>query len=139
MIAATWGTGQVLLDILWFFLLFIEVWLIISIFVDIFQRHDMKGWLKALWVLLVIVFPLVGIVAYLIIYGDEMKVHARQAAQEQDRAFQDYVRQAVGATSPADELTRLAALRDKGTITEEEFQRLKSRVIDGHSATTRSS
>jgi hypothetical protein len=139
MIAATWGTGQVLLDILWFFLLFIEVWLIISIFIDIFQRHDMKGWLKALWVLLVIVFPLVGIVAYLIIYGDEMKVHARQAAQEQDRAFQDYVRQAVGATSPADELTRLAALRDKGTITEEEFQRLKSRVIDEHSATTRSS
>ena len=129
--AATWGTGQVLLDIVWFFLLLIEVWLIFTIFVDIFRRHDMRGWMKALWVVLVIVLPLVGIVAYLIIYGDEMRVHAQKAADEDDSALRDYIRQAAGRYSPADELTRLAELRDNGTITSAEFERLKDKVVNG--------
>ena len=129
--ATTWGTGQVLLDIVWFFLLLIEVWLIFTIFVDIFRRHDMRGWVKALWVVLVIVLPLVGIVAYLIIYGDEMRVHAQKAADEDDRALRDYIRQAAGRYSPADELTRLAELRDNGTITSAEFERLKDKVVNG--------
>jgi hypothetical protein len=51
------GYGPGLLDILWFFLLFIEIWLLITVFIDIFRRHDMKGWLKAFWVLFVIIFP----------------------------------------------------------------------------------
>ena len=129
--ATTWGTGQVLLDIVWFFLLLIEVWLMFTIFVDIFRRHDMRGWLKALWVVLVIVLPLVGIVAYLIIYGDEMRVHAQKVEDEDDRAMRDYIRQAAGRYSPADELTRLAELRDNGTITSAEFERLKDKVVNG--------
>src|SRR5579864_9058111 len=108
MLGTTWGTGQVLFDILWFFLLFIEVWLIITIFVDIFRRHDMRGWLKAVWILLVILVPLVGIVLYLIIYGDEMRVHAQRAVEEQDRELRDYVGNAARMSSPADELSRLA-------------------------------
>jgi len=130
MVGATWGTGQVLLDIVWFFLLFIEVWLMISIFIDIFRRHDMKGWLKAIWTILVIVFPLVGIVLYLIVYGDEMRVHAQRDTQEQDRAFREYLRQKAGASSPADELRQLAELRDKGVINDEEFVQLKSKVVN---------
>ena len=129
--ATTWGTGQVLLDIVWFFLLLIEVWLMFTIFVDIFRRHDMRGWVKALWVVLVIVLPLVGIVAYLIIYGDEMRVHAQKEAAQDDRALSDYIRQAAGRYSPADELTRLAELRDNGTITSAEFERLKDKVVNG--------
>ena len=129
--ATTWGTGQVLLDIVWFFLLLIEVWLMFTIFVDIFRRHDMRGWVKALWVVLVIVLPLVGIVAYLIIYGDEMRVHAQKVEDEDDRAMRDYIRQAAGRYSPADELTRLAELRDNGTITSAEFERLKDKVVNG--------
>ncbi|HEY1827994.1 MAG TPA: SHOCT domain-containing protein [Acidimicrobiales bacterium] len=129
MIGTTWGTGQVLLDTLWFFLFIVEVWLMISIFIDIFRRHDMKGWLKAFWVFLVIVVPLIGIILYLIIYGDEMRVHAQQAAQDYDRALRDYVQHAAGH-SPATELERLAALRTNGTINDDEFEQLKAKVVN---------
>jgi hypothetical protein len=130
-LATTWGTGQVLLDLVWFFLLFIEIWLMISIFIDIFRRHDMKGWLKAFWVIVVIVAPIVGIVLYLILYGDEMRVHAQQSSEQQEKAFRDYVRQAAGTYKPSEELTRLADLRDRGIISDEEFSRLKNKVITG--------
>lgn len=130
MIAATWGTGQVLLDILWFFLFFIEVWLMVTIFIDIFRRHDMKGWLKAFWVLFVIVLPLVGILLYLIIYGDEMRVHAQQQAVSDQRALNQHLRAAGGTPpSPSEELAHLADLRDRGIITDEEFERIKARVV----------
>jgi uncharacterized protein with PQ loop repeat len=128
MLGVTWGTGQVLLDMLWFFLFVVEVWLIFTIFVDIFRRHDMKGWLKAFWVVLVILFPLVGIVLYLIIYGNEMKVHAQQAVNAQDRAFRAYVQNAAGPNS-VDDLSRLADFRDRGIITDEEFERMKAKVV----------
>jgi hypothetical protein len=128
LVATTWGTGQVLLDMLWFFLFIIEIWLMISIFIDVFRRHDMKGWLKALWVVVVIIAPIIGIVLYLILYGDQMRVHAQQAAQERERAFRGYVRDAAGP-SPAEELARLADLRDRGIINDEEFLRLKERVV----------
>jgi hypothetical protein len=128
MTGVTWGTGQVLLDMLWFFLLLVEIWLMITIFIDIFRRHDMRGWLKAFWVLVVIVVPLLGILLYLILYGNEMRVHAQQAAQEQQDAFRSYV-QNVAGSSPADELTRLAELRSQGVITEDEFGRLKARIV----------
>jgi hypothetical protein len=128
MVGATWGTGQVLLDMLWFFLLVVEIWLMITIFVDVFRRHDMRGWLKAFWVLTVIIVPLLGILLYLILYGNEMKVHAQQAAQDQQEAFRAYVKQ-VSGSSPADELTRLADLRTKGVITDDEFEHLKARIV----------
>ncbi len=128
--ATTWGTGQVLLDMLWFFLFIIEIWLMISIFIDIFRRHDMKGWLKALWVVAVIVAPFIGILLYLVFYGNEMRVHAQQAAQEQDRALREYVRSAAGTSSPADELARLAELKDRGVIDDAEFERLKERIVN---------
>jgi hypothetical protein len=129
MIGTTWGTGQVLLDIFWFFLFVVEVWLMISVFIDIFRRHDMKGWLKAFWVFFVIVLPLLGIILYLIIYGNEMKVHAQQAELDYERAFRTYAQHATGH-SPATELERLAALRTNGTINDEEFERLKAKVVN---------
>jgi hypothetical protein len=112
-------------------LIFIQIWLMISIFIDVFRRHDMKGWLKAVWVIIVLVAPIIGIVLYLILYGDKMRVHAQQAAEEQQRAFRDYVRETAASSSPAEELTRLADLRDRGVITDEEFARLKERVVSG--------
>jgi hypothetical protein len=131
MVAETWGTGQVLLDMLWFFLLVIEIWLMITVFIDVFRRHDMRGWVKAFWVLAVIVVPLIGILVYLILYGNEMRVHAQQAAQDQERAFRSYGQNVGGVASPADELTRLADLRSNGVITDDEFERLKARIVNG--------
>ncbi len=128
MLGVTWGTGQVLLDMLWFFLFVVEIWLIFTIFVDIFRRHDMKGWLKAFWVVLVILVPLVGIVLYLILYGNEMKVHAQQVVNQQDEAFRAHVRGATGPNA-VDDLSRLSDFRDRGIITDEEFERMKSKIV----------
>ncbi len=128
--ATTWGTGQVLLDILWFFLFLLELWLIFIIITDLFRRHDMKGWLKAFWVFFVIVLPLLGILVYLVLYGDEMRVHAQQDQASDEKAFRQYIDGVAGHGSAASELERLAALRDRGVISEDEFQQLKARVVN---------
>jgi hypothetical protein len=128
MVAASWGTGQVLYDILWFFLFFVEVWLAISVFIDIFRRHDVKGWLKAFWIFLVFLIPLVGILLYLILYGNEMRVHAVQAA-EQQREFLDYMKNGPQPHSQVDQLERLARLKESGTISDAEFDRLKEKIM----------
>jgi hypothetical protein len=135
MLAATWGDGQVAYSILWFFLFFIEVWLAISVFIDIFRSHDLKGWAKALWILLVIIVPLIGILAYFIFRGDKLRAHQVEAARSQEEYTRQYIQQAAGTKpSVADEVAKLAELKDKGEITEAEFQKLKEHVISSHTA-----
>lgn len=140
LVSVTWGTGQVLFDMLWFVLFVIQIWLMFTIFVDIFRRNDMRGWLKAFWVLLVIVFPLIGILIYLVVYGNQMRVHAQQEAAAQESRVREYIRDVADTPSSAEELSRLAELRDRGVIDNDEFDRLKRRVIEGspddHSGTT---
>jgi Short C-terminal domain/Phospholipase_D-nuclease N-terminal len=131
LVSTTWGTGQVLLDMVWLVLLVIEIWLMFTIFIDIFRQHEMPGWLKAFWVLLVIIFPLIGILLYLIIYGNKMRVHAQQYAAANEAQLEEYIRRVAGTHNPSEELNRLADLRDRGVINDEEFSRLKSRVVDG--------
>jgi type VI protein secretion system component VasK len=128
--AAEFGTGQVFWSLLWFFLFFIWLWLLIVVFGDIFRSRDMSGWAKALWTIFVIVLPYLGVFAYLIARGQKMHEHAMQAAQEQDAAMRRYV-QTVAPTDggAADQITRLAELRDKGVISEEEFQRGKAKAL----------
>ena len=129
MIAATFGVGQVVYSILWFVLFFIEIWLMISVFIDIFRSHDLKGWAKALWVLLVLVLPIIGIIAYFIFRGDKMRVHQMEAQQFHESSW-DHARHTGDAgESPAQELSRLADLKRDGMITEDEFQLLKSHVM----------
>jgi uncharacterized protein with PQ loop repeat len=128
MIATTFGAGQVAYSILWLFLFFVEIWLMISIFIDIFRSHDMKGWEKALWVILVILFPLIGIVLYLIVRGGKMRVHQMQAGAAWSNYVQHHPSDSHG--SKVDQLARLADLRDRGDISADEFQRLKAEIID---------
>jgi ABC-type multidrug transport system fused ATPase/permease subunit len=126
------ATNYPLLDVfwtmLWFFLFFIWIWLLITIFVDLFRSHDLSGWAKALWVIFVIVLPFLGVLFYLIFRGGSMHERALQQAQQQDAEFREYVQNAA-QTSSADQLTKLADLRDRGVITEEEFQRQKAAVL----------
>ena len=92
MIAATgYAVSQAVWTILWLCLFFIEVWLTISIFIDIFRSHDLKGWQKALWVVLVLVLPLIGILAYFVVRGDKMRAHQRQD-QRDEAAVEDFLR-----------------------------------------------
>jgi hypothetical protein len=129
MLATTWGDGQVVYSILWFFLFFVEVWLSVSIFIDIFRSHDLKGWAKALWVLLVFALPLVGILAYFIFRGDKMRAHQMQASQDQQEYVREYFQRAGGGHSVADEISKLVELKNNGSITEAEFERAKAHVI----------
>ena len=87
MLASEFGTGQVLWSMLWFFLFFIWIWLLITVFADIFRSHDIGGFAKFLWVLFVIVVPYLGVFVYLIARGHKMSEHAQEAAQAQQAAF----------------------------------------------------
>jgi Short C-terminal domain/Phospholipase_D-nuclease N-terminal len=129
-VAAEFGTGQVFLSMLYFFLFFIWIWLLITVFADIFRSHDLAGWAKALWVIFVIVLPYLGVFVYLIARGHKMHEHAVEALQAQDAAAKEYIRSAAGsAGGAADELARLADLKAKGVIDDVEFQRLKAQVV----------
>jgi hypothetical protein len=131
MLAAEFGTGQVFWSFLWFFVWIIWIWLLIVVFSDIFRSHDLSGWGKALWSLFVLLVPFLGVFVYLIARGHKMQEHAAQAAKERDAYMRQYVQSvaASGATSTADELARLAELRDKGVITEADFQQAKAKAL----------
>jgi len=129
MVFADWQVGEVFLSFLWFFLFFIWIWLLIMVFADIFRDHEMSGWIKALWVIGVIIFPYLGVFVYLIARGGDMHRRSMEAAKAQDAAARDYVRSVAGAGSAADELDKLARLRDQGTIDEAEFQQMKAKVL----------
>jgi Phospholipase_D-nuclease N-terminal/Short C-terminal domain len=130
MIFAEFGTGQVFWSMLWFFLLFIWLWLLISIFGDIFRSDDLSGWGKALWSIFVIFLPYLGVFVYLIARGHKMSEHAVKAAADQDAQLRGYVQSVTtSGSSAADEIIQLAALRDSGVITEQEFQAGKAKTL----------
>jgi Short C-terminal domain len=127
-IAAEWGTGEVFWSMMWFFLWFVWLWLLIIVFGDIFRSRDLSGWGKALWSIFVIVLPYLGVFIYLIARGHKMGEHAAEAARQHDAAMRQYVQDAT-ATSAADQLTKLADLRTTGAIDDDEYQRLKAKVL----------
>jgi hypothetical protein len=130
MLASEFGTGQVFWSMLWFFLFFIWLWLLITVFADIFRSHDMGGFAKAIWVIFVIFLPYLGVFVYLIARGHKMQEHAMQAAKANDEAMRAYVRDAAGTSaSPAEELSRLNDLKNQGVIDDAEFERLKAKAI----------
>jgi type VI protein secretion system component VasK len=116
---------------LWFFLFVAWIYLLIVVVTDIFRSDDMSGWAKALWVLFVVIVPWLGILVYLIARGDKMSARAASDYQRRDEEMRAYVREAAGTSgqSTADELTKLAALRDSGTITADEFEQQKARLL----------
>jgi Phospholipase_D-nuclease N-terminal/Short C-terminal domain len=124
---ATNSDSQIGYSFLWLFLLFIEVWLMISIFIDIFRSHDLRGWQKALWVLLVLILPLVGILAYFVLRGDKMRAHQVLARQDHVDEFSGLPDGSHGDIT--DQLSRLGELKRDGVITDEEFETLKSRAL----------
>ena len=121
---AFWTILEIVVFVLW-------IWLVISIFVDIFRSHDLSGVAKALWVLGILVLPLVGVLVYLIVRGGEMHDRALRSAQAQQEAMQHYFRHLSGGPSMADELNRLADLRDRGVLSPEEFETAKAKVLSG--------
>jgi len=122
-----------LLDFFWtifeIFLWVIWIWILISIFIDIFRSHDLSGFAKALWFLFVLFIPLIGVLVYLIVRGGSMHERAVRQAQHQDQEARQYIRQAAGSESSADQLAKLADLRDRGVINPDEFEREKAKIL----------
>ena len=100
MLASNFGTGQVFLEILYFFLFFIWLYLLIVVFTDIFRSHELSGWAKAFWVLFVIILPYLGVLVYLIARGGKMQEHAAQSRAAQDAYMRQYIRDTMKDTTP---------------------------------------
>jgi divalent metal cation (Fe/Co/Zn/Cd) transporter len=131
MVASDFGTGQVFLSMLWFFLFFIWIWLLIMVFSDIFRSHDLSGGVKAIWVIFVIIMPYLGVFVYLLARGGKMHEHAVEAAAQQDQAARAYIQNAVSTgPSSTDQIAQLANLKAQGVIDEAEFQKMKAKVVD---------
>ena len=126
-IATTFTFVDALLTGLEFALLFLWIWIAIGVVFDIFRSRDLSGWGKAAWLLLIVILPLLGVLIYLIARGHKMHEHAVSQAQAQDAAFRSYVRTA--ATTPADDIAKLEDLKNRGVITEEEFQSAKAKAL----------
>jgi len=130
MLAATFGTGQVLWSIFWFFIFFVWIMLIFQVTVDIFRSRDLGGFAKFLWLLFILLTPYLGVFVYLIARGGKMAENQMAVMQQNQAAMDSYIRDAAGtSSSPAAELERLAGLRDRGVISETEFASLKAKVI----------
>ena len=121
---------DIILSIFWFMLLFAWIWLLITIFADIFRDHELSGWGKALWSLFIIVIPWLGALVYLIARGRSMNERALAQAQRQDQAFRHYVQDAAASQpSAADEIASAKALLDSGAITQAEFDQIKAKAL----------
>ena len=122
-----------LLDLFWtmlFLFFFVAwIWVLFSVVTDIFRNERVGGFGKALWMLFVVFLPVLGVLSYLIAEGDNMTRRSVQQAQAIQDANKAYIREAAGATSVADELAKLAELRDAGTISADEFEAQKARLL----------
>ena len=126
MVFATWQVGQLLWSMLWFSLFFLLIWTVVAVFMDIFRSHDLSGWSKALWTLLIVFLPWFGVFVYLIARGNTMA----------DRRFDESyaAQQPMGSTMPpspssTDDLSTLVDLRDRGVIDDIEFQTMKQKIV----------
>jgi hypothetical protein len=127
------ATTYPLLSIFWtmleFFFFFLWIWLAISVFADIFRSHDIGGGTKALWAIFIVLLPYLGVFAYLIFRGGSMHERAATQAALQRKSFDGFFQQGPPASSTADQLHKLADLKERGFITEDEFQSEKSKLL----------
>ena len=122
LLAVFWTILEIFVFVIW-------IWLLIWIFSDIFRSQDLSGGAKALWVLFVLFIPLIGILAYLIARGGKMHERAAQQAEQQEEQFRSHVQDAAGSQSSADQLAKLADLRDHGVLSTVEFEQEKAKVL----------
>ncbi len=121
---------------LWFFLWIMWLFLLFKVVADIFRSHEMSGWGKAAWLVFVILLPYLGVLVYLIARGKSMSEHDIKDAERRDKAAQEYIRQAVGSggtggggDSNVEQLTKLAEMKNRGDLSQEEFDRAKARLL----------
>ena len=124
---ATYTFGDATLTVLELAFMFLWIWIAVGVVFDIFRSHDLSNWAKALWVLFIFALPLIGVLAYVIVRGHTMHEHQVLERQRYE-AFRQFK---GGATpgGPASDVSALADLRDRGVLTDEEFERAKTRAL----------
>ena len=129
------ATSYPLLEVFWtmliFFAFFIWIWLLITVFMDIFRRQDIGGWGKTGWIIFVIILPYLGVFVYLIAEHKGMTERAIQGQQEAKSQMDDYVRSVAGQSDPASQIASAKDLLDKGAITQSEFEAMKQKALAG--------
>jgi len=127
------ATAYPLLEVFWtmliFFAFFIWIWLLITVFMDIFRRTDIGGWGKTGWIIFVIIIPYLGVFVYLIAEHKGMTERAIQGQQEAKTQMDDYVRNVAGQSDPTSQIANAKELLDKGAITQSEFDALKQKAL----------
>jgi hypothetical protein len=129
------GADYPFLDVFWtmlvFFVWVIWIWLLITILVDVFRRHDIGGAKKVLWVIFVILVPFVGVFAYLLVNHDEMATRNVEQMKAQQAQFDSYVQTVAGSSGAAAEIEKAKQLLDSGAITQQEFDAIKQKALAG--------
>jgi uncharacterized membrane protein YcjF (UPF0283 family) len=121
------------LDVFWTMLVFfawvIWIFILIRVFADLFRRRDTSGWVKAAWIVFVIVLPFLGVLIYLIAHGKDMAHRDVEQAQARQAQMDDYVKSVAGESGPAGEIAKAKSLLDSGAITQAEFDALKAKAL----------
>jgi Phospholipase_D-nuclease N-terminal/Short C-terminal domain len=121
--------GDALLTVVEIFLFVLYFWILITIFGDLFRDHQMSGWGKAGWIVVIFFVPFLGMLIYLIARGEGMRERAVKEQADMQRHMDDYIRETAGSSSSVDELAKLSNLKDKGAISDEEFERAKAKLL----------
>lgn len=123
------GFWDFIWTIFWLFLLVAWFWIVITVIADVFRSRDLNGLQKGLWVFFIIIIPWLGVLIYIIVRGDGMRDRDVEAMEKAEEVRRKYIQNVAGTTSTADELTKLAELRDKGVISADEFETQKAKLL----------
>jgi len=129
LIATQWTFLEVFWTMLVIFAWVIWFWLLITVFADLFRRHDISGWAKALWIIFVIVLPFLGVLIYLLVESKGMAERNQKQAQQAQQQFDSYVKEVAAQSDPTEQIAKAKQLLDSGTITQAEFDSIKAKAL----------
>jgi hypothetical protein len=126
-------TDYPLLEVFWtmliFFAFFVWIWLLITVFSDLFRRNDISGWLKVAWIIFIIVLPYLGVFVYLIAQHKGMTERVIEQQETAKAQMDTYVRSVASEGDPAEQIAKAKTLLDAGTITQSEFEQIKRKAL----------
>jgi ABC-type multidrug transport system fused ATPase/permease subunit len=128
MLIADYSLGDALLTVLEIFLLIAWFWILVTVIGDLFRDHQISGWAKAAWVLFLIILPFLGTLIYLIARGEGMRERTVREQADMRRHMDAYIRETAGS-SPVNELHRLSELKQRGDLTDAEFEQAKAKLL----------